>query len=766
MTQFAAWIRTPMAQALGWALVHFVWEGVVLAAALLAMLRVFHAAPARRRYALACLALAAMPAAFAITLGVIWALRPLAVAVPIHWVAAPLADGPIAAPARRFAWAMIFDRLAWAVPVWAAGVAFFYARGLAGWVAVRRLRHRGVCVASRQWQTRLEQLCARLSISRPVSLLESCFTDAPVLIGYLRPAILLPLGCLTGLSAAQVECILLHELAHVARHDYVVNLLQSLVEGLLFYHPAVWWVSRVVRAERENCCDDRVVETMGDARAYAATLAVLEQRRAPAAALAANGGNLMKRIRRLTTESRGAQTSVAPAASAAVLLVIFAAALTALPAKLPKVRHAHTPASAPLAAMAVAAAAPLPQQSAAPMSTPYRKWLLEDVVYIIADQERSAFVALTSDSEREKFIEQFWQRRDPTPGTPENEFRTEHYRRIAYANEHFAGSVAGWKTDRGRTYIVYGPPDEIDDHPSGGTASAYPYQQWRYRYIEGVGANIIVEFVNSDGSGDFRMTSDPAEKQRASTPYRKWLNEDAAYIISSEERAAFLKLASDEEREQFIESFWQRLGEPFREEHYRRIAHANEHFSTGIPGWKTDRGRIYVIYGPPDAIASSSDSKSILWTYLRIDGPSSAHVFIFEDPDGRGDFRLTNDPGAPHENVPLWDAAPELSVRIGGHGVVTVLVPLGPSPDRFHVYLEITSNRKIVQVSESDVSGQAVFTKSIPLPAGQYRLAAIVKDLASGAVRRSELNLDVVNGPRPVWGKASGREYGASFPPW
>jgi GWxTD domain-containing protein len=464
MTQFAAWIRTPMAQALGWALVHFVWEGVVLAAALLAMLRVFHAAPARRRYALACLALAAMPAAFAITLGVIWALRPLAVAVPIHWVAAPLADGPIAAPARRFAWAMIFDRLAWAVPVWAAGVAFFYARGLAGWVAVRRLRHRGVCVASREWQTRLEQLCARLSISRPVSLLESCFTDAPVLIGYLRPAILLPLGCLTGLSAAQVECILLHELAHVARHDYVVNLLQSLVEGLLFYHPAVWWVSRVVRAERENCCDDRVVETMGDARAYAATLAVLEQRRAPAAALAANGGNLMKRIRRLTTESRGAQTSVAPAASAAVLLVIFAAALTALPAKLPKVRHAHRPAPAPVA-MAVAAASPAPQQSAAPLSTPYEKWLREDVVYIITEQERAAFVALTSDAERENFIEQFWQRRDPTPGTPENEFREEHYRRIAYANEHFAGSVAGWKTDRGRTYIVYGPPDEIDDHP-------------------------------------------------------------------------------------------------------------------------------------------------------------------------------------------------------------------------------------------------------------------------------------------------------------
>jgi GWxTD domain-containing protein len=176
----------------------------------------------------------------------------------------------------------------------------------------------------------------------------------------------------------------------------------------------------------------------------------------------------MKRIRRLTTESRGAQTSVAPAASAAVLLVIFAAALTALPAKLPKVRHAHRPAPAPVA-MAVAAASPAPQQSAAPLSTPYEKWLREDVVYIITEQERAAFVALTSDAERENFIEQFWQRRDPTPGTPENEFREEHYRRIAYANEHFAGSVAGWKTDRGRTYIVYGPPDEIDDHSSGGS---------------------------------------------------------------------------------------------------------------------------------------------------------------------------------------------------------------------------------------------------------------------------------------------------------
>jgi Zn-dependent protease with chaperone function len=244
MSHLAQWIRTPLAQALGWTLVHFIWEGSILAAVLMALLRLRGAAPARRRYTLACLILAAMPLAFAITFGVIWARRPMALAAKILWSPVPSSEGPISTPVLGFSWAAIFDRLAWLVPVWAVGVAFFYARGLAGWAAVRRLRHRGVCAAPPVWQTRLNDLAARLRLLRPVALLESCFTDTPVLVGYLRPVILLPLGCLTGLSTAQVECILLHELAHMARHDYLVNLLQSLVEGLLFYHPAVWWVSR------------------------------------------------------------------------------------------------------------------------------------------------------------------------------------------------------------------------------------------------------------------------------------------------------------------------------------------------------------------------------------------------------------------------------------------------------------------------------------------------------------------------------------------
>jgi GWxTD domain-containing protein len=157
------------------------------------------------------------------------------------------------------------------------------------------------------------------------------------------------------------------------------------------------------------------------------------------------------------------------------------------------------------------------------LMTPYRKWLNEDVAYIITDEERAAFKRLQTDEEREQFIEQFWLRRDPTPDTVENEFKEEHYRRIAYANEHYASGIPGWKADRGRIYIMYGPADEIESHPSGGTyerppeegggtTSTYPFEKWRYRYIEDIGSDIIIEFVDPTMSGEYRMTMDPSEK--------------------------------------------------------------------------------------------------------------------------------------------------------------------------------------------------------------------------------------------------------------
>ncbi len=157
------------------------------------------------------------------------------------------------------------------------------------------------------------------------------------------------------------------------------------------------------------------------------------------------------------------------------------------------------------------------------LSKPYKKWLDEDVSYIITDEERAAFKQLSNDEERDNFIEAFWQRRDPTPDTEENEFKEEHYRRIAYANEHFAAGVPGWKTDRGRIYIVFGPADEVESHPSGGTyerpmeegggeTSTFPFEDWRYRYIEGIGQEVIVEFVDTCMCGEYHMTMDRSEK--------------------------------------------------------------------------------------------------------------------------------------------------------------------------------------------------------------------------------------------------------------
>jgi len=155
----------------------------------------------------------------------------------------------------------------------------------------------------------------------------------------------------------------------------------------------------------------------------------------------------------------------------------------------------------------------------------YQKWLNEDVIYIITPEERRSFLHLSTNEEREQFIEAFWQRRNPDPDSPENTFKEEHYRRIAYANEHFASGIPGWKTDRGKIYIMWGPPDEIDAHPTGGTwdrpmdqgggeTTTYAYEDWRYRYLEGqgLGENVELEFVDPTGTGEYHLTMDPSEK--------------------------------------------------------------------------------------------------------------------------------------------------------------------------------------------------------------------------------------------------------------
>ena len=284
----------------------------------------------------------------------------------------------------------------------------------------------------------------------------------------------------------QIESILLHELAHIRRHDYLTNTLQRCIEGLLFYHPAVWWISAVIRKEREHCCDDLAVSISGDAHEYARALAALEQNRFSPAAVAATGGSLVKRIYRLLYP----KTSHAWAPFVAVMIIVItgAATVAAWPAK-------------PSQSNAVAKQ-PETEQSLGPYSNAYYKWLNEDVAYIVDQAERTAFLGLKTDEERDKFVEQFWERRNPTPGAP-NKFKEEHYRRLAHANGHFASGVPGWQTDLGHVYILYGPPDEIESHPRAAGGSM---EIWLYHRVEGVGDNATVTFVDSTGRGDFRLS--------------------------------------------------------------------------------------------------------------------------------------------------------------------------------------------------------------------------------------------------------------------
>ncbi len=469
-------VHTPLAGALGWTIFHSLWEGAVAALVLAIMLSAIRSS--RGRYYAACIALLAIVAAFGVTL---WRFMPDGAGVQTVVIRSFAKTGSAGAglPTMFAEWHLT-TLLPWLTPLWVAGMLIFHLRSIAGWAMARRLERVGACAAPDVWQQRIEQLRARVAVTKPVRLLESALAQTPAVIGYVRPAIVVPVGMMTGMPASQIDAILIHELAHIRRHDYLANLLQMAVEGFLFYHPAVWWVSRVIRAERENCCDDFVVALNGNAHEYATALTALEENRSTAnqPALAASGGDLMKRVRRLLYPNRSSWNLLTPALSAGILALMVALTSIAWQAK-------------PTGA--------------------YDRWLKEDVTYIITDTERAAFRALTTDEEREQFIQQFWERRNPTPGSAENPFQIEHYRRIAYANDHFRDEgtdLPGWKTDRGRVYIVFGPPDEIDSHPNGLGAKP-PYERWLYRWIQNIGNNVTMEFDDNDRNGEYHMTMDP-----------------------------------------------------------------------------------------------------------------------------------------------------------------------------------------------------------------------------------------------------------------
>jgi beta-lactamase regulating signal transducer with metallopeptidase domain len=290
----------PLARPVAWALAHFLWQGALVGVLLSGILVLLEGKSASLRYAVSVGALAILLA------------LPVATTVWLMWTEKVRMATTLVSPDSV---ASLFSRmlvslkpvkpsqkiLPWFLAFWTLGVAILSVYNLGGWLHVRRLRSRGTRPLPESWEKVADSLRRRLGIARAVEILETSVLAVPAVIGWLRPVILVPASALTGLTPRQFEAILAHELAHIRRHDYLVNLLQTAVETLLFYHPVVWWVSRVIRREREHCCDDLAVALCGDRIDYARALAELEGLRAapPRFVMAATNGPLLVRVRRI-----------------------------------------------------------------------------------------------------------------------------------------------------------------------------------------------------------------------------------------------------------------------------------------------------------------------------------------------------------------------------------------------------------------------------------------------------------------------------------
>ena len=301
--------------ALGWALFHFLWQGALVAVVSGALAWLLRERSPALRYALSCGALATM---LALPVATAWSLSrrapateaaTAAVAAPRERLLSRSGPSDVFVSGEAFLPATVRNRIEalrpWALAAWFAGVLLLALRFLGGLATARRMTRRGTRPAPPIWQATLGRIAERLAIARSVRLLESTVVQVPTAIGAFRPVILFPATVFLGLPTQGLEALIAHELAHVRRHDYLVNLFQTVAETLLFYHPAVWWVSARIRSEREQCCDDLAIAATGDARTYARALIRLEEMRgaAPALAVAAGGGNLWKRVLRLLTQA-------------------------------------------------------------------------------------------------------------------------------------------------------------------------------------------------------------------------------------------------------------------------------------------------------------------------------------------------------------------------------------------------------------------------------------------------------------------------------
>jgi beta-lactamase regulating signal transducer with metallopeptidase domain len=348
----------PAIQPLGWALIHFLWQGSAVAAMLAAALWLLRDGTAHARYLAAYAALLAMAAAPALTLLILGvpsghtprpSIRPVITHGSLFVPSSSPSPARATAPSREQPHARRSHQLSFVgypiaapfarperffpslVATWLIGVLTLSLRLLGSWIMVQRLPHRHARPISGALAARAEALARRLGIHHPMRLLESTQVQVPLALGWLRAAILVPASAISGMPPAQLEALLAHELSHIRRHDYLVNLLQTAVETVLFYHPAVWWVSHQIRVEREHCCDDLAVLALGDRLTYARALTALETlRNVPAPlALAGSGGHLLARIRRILGLPPE-RTATAPAWLGGTIMITLLLAATAL----------------------------------------------------------------------------------------------------------------------------------------------------------------------------------------------------------------------------------------------------------------------------------------------------------------------------------------------------------------------------------------------------------------------------------------------------
>ena len=333
----------PVAQSIGWALLHLVWQGAIVAAILAAALALMARRTANARYAISCAALALLPLLAAVTAWRAYEEPPLpleggssvlrAQTLPLD-VAKAAAVHATRATLRSFG-EIAHDALPNVVLLWLVGVTILSIRLVVSWTRIKKLAL-SASPATATWQRTLARLSDALALRRGVAILESAAVEVPTVIGWLKPLILLPMSTISALKPEEIEMLLAHELAHIRRHDFFVNLMQTAVETLMFYHPAAWWISHRIRVEREHCCDDMAIETCGSALQYARALTHLEELRAHQTelALAANGGSLLTRIRRLVTsnDDSASDTSRWGAAAAVLAVVIAVLAIPSMPA--------------------------------------------------------------------------------------------------------------------------------------------------------------------------------------------------------------------------------------------------------------------------------------------------------------------------------------------------------------------------------------------------------------------------------------------------